>query len=55
MDLQTGRRERLRDLGPADTVGVTALSWPAISPDGQLYGYQYRRALSAVYVVDGLK
>jgi dipeptidyl aminopeptidase/acylaminoacyl peptidase len=55
IDLHTGRRERLKDVGPADTIAVTAVSWPAISPDGRRFGYQYRRALSAVYVVDGLK
>lgn len=53
--LQTGRREHLQNLGPADPVGVAIVSAPAISPDGQSYGYQYRRTLSTLYVIDGLK
>jgi Tol biopolymer transport system component len=55
VDLQTGSRKLVRDIGPDDLVGVAIVSTPAISPDGRSFGYQFRRSISALYGVDGLK
>jgi Tol biopolymer transport system component len=53
-DLTTGRRERLRDLAPADPAGISGL-WPLLSADGRWFGYNFNRSLSNLYLVDGLK
>ncbi len=55
VELQTSSRKLLRDVGPDDLVGVAMVGSPAISPDGRSFGYQFRRTLSALYGVDGLK
>ena len=55
VELQTNSGKLLRDVGPDDLVGVAMVGSPAISPDGRSFGYQFRRTLSALYGVDGLK
>ncbi|RPH53281.1 MAG: hypothetical protein EHM89_20325 [Acidobacteria bacterium] len=55
VDLQSGSRKLLRDVGPDDLVGVAIVGAPAISPDGRSFGYQFRRTISSLYGVDGLK
>jgi eukaryotic-like serine/threonine-protein kinase len=55
VELATGRRELWKELGPADRAGVTGLGHVLITPDGRSYTYNFRRALSDLYLVEGLK
>ena len=55
LDLSTGKRQMVRVLGPADTAGLTSISPVRIAPDGKAYAYTYGRALSNLYVADGVK
>ena len=55
VDLASGRRELWKELGPADPAGVTGLGHVLVTPDGRAYAYNFRRALSDLYLVEGLK
>jgi hypothetical protein len=55
LDLVTGKREAWKELLPADSSGVLDVGPILISPDGQSYAYGFRRALSDLYLVTGLK
>jgi dipeptidyl aminopeptidase/acylaminoacyl peptidase len=54
LDLATGKRTPVRDIGPADPTGVIG-TYVQIAPDGKSYCYSVMRALSRLYVVDGLR
>ncbi|MGH9874292.1 MAG: protein kinase domain-containing protein [Pyrinomonadaceae bacterium] len=54
-DPSTGRRELLKEVVPADPAGVF---WPNsifMTPDGKGHVHSFRRVLSDLYVVEGLK
>lgn len=55
LNIRTGARELWRELALNETEGIT--DGPNISPapDGKSYLYSYRRNVSTLYVVDGLK
>jgi hypothetical protein len=54
LDPSTGHRELWRSVGPADPVGVSEIRvFP--TPDGKSYLYNYTRALSDLYLVEGLR
>jgi hypothetical protein len=55
VNLRTGRREPVRALLPPDPAGTMEILRTVMTPDGRAYVYTFVRALSAVYVVDGLK
>jgi eukaryotic-like serine/threonine-protein kinase len=55
LDLSTGRRERWKELAPADRTGVISISTIFLSADGTAYAYTYQRLLSELYLVEGLK
>ena len=55
LDLATGGRELWKELFPADSAGVDEIYRVCITPDGRAYAYSYRRVLSELYVVEGLK
>jgi Tol biopolymer transport system component len=55
LDTETGRREIWRDLMPADPAGLILLNPCAISADGGTILFQYGRALSELYLAEGLK
>ncbi len=55
IDVATGKRERWKDLLPADSSGVLDIGPIYLSADGQSYIYGFRRALSDLYLVTGLK
>ena len=55
VELTTGRREPWRELAPADRAGVVSIVDPQITPDGTHYAYSYLRALSDLYLVEGLR
>jgi eukaryotic-like serine/threonine-protein kinase len=55
LDLQTGRKELLKEITPADPAGIF---WPnsiLMTPDGKSYVYKVQRLLTDLYLVDGLK
>jgi Tol biopolymer transport system component len=55
IDLDSGRKELLRELSPGDPAGLQAIGTVRLSADGRYYVYGYTRALSDLYSVDGLK
>jgi len=55
LDLQTGRRDLWKTLMPADPAGVLEILGVVATPDRQFYAYNYLRALTELYVVEGLK
>ena len=55
LELATGKRSAFRDITPADPTGVAKISVLQLTPDGRSYSYSFMRALSRLYVVEGLK
>ncbi|MGA9885068.1 MAG: protein kinase [Candidatus Acidiferrales bacterium] len=55
LDLSTGKRLLIGTLAPPDTAGLAGIESLRITADGQTYAYSYNRALSALYLVKGLK
>jgi Tol biopolymer transport system component len=55
LDLSTGKKELWKEVGPADTAGVTAIAHFQMTPDGSAYVYNYQRTLSDLYLLEGVK
>ncbi len=55
LDLETGRKEPWKTLQPSDPAGVTDVELAYPTPDGRAYIYEYRRTLSDLFLVEGLK
>jgi hypothetical protein len=55
IDLSSGTRSHWRDFEPADKAGLSYVRNVLLSADGSAYAYQYRRWLSDLYIVEGLK
>jgi len=55
VDLETGKRELVRELMPSDAAGVTGVGPVHVLPDGKSWVFGYVRILSDLHVVDGLK
>ena len=55
LDVRTGKRDLLADLGPADRAGVLFIQGPLVTADGKGYSYSYGRYLNNLYVVTGLR
>jgi eukaryotic-like serine/threonine-protein kinase len=55
IDVATGRRTTFRKFAPADPSGLLDVTFALLSADTRAYVYSYRRALSALYRVDGLR
>jgi serine/threonine protein kinase len=55
IDLATGRRQLITELGPSDPAGLTAIVPVRITPEGKFYAYSYNRALSSLFLVRGVK
>lgn len=56
LDPATGRRESVVETSPADMTGVKP--WPRgvlMSADGKRYAYSYLRALSELYLIEGVR
>ncbi len=56
LDPATGRREPVVETKPVDMTGVKP--WPRgvlMSADGEIYAYSYLRALSELYLVEGVR
>ena len=54
VDVGTGRRVAWKNILPSDRAGVMALVSFHVTPDGQSQAYSWHRALSSLYVADGL-
>jgi serine/threonine protein kinase len=55
IDLATGKRTRLKELGPTDRTGVPQTESVYWLPDGRGYAYGFDRDLSQVFVVRGVR
>jgi Tol biopolymer transport system component len=55
LDLQSGQRSVVKQIMPADPAGIDTIFPVWITPDGKSYVYSYRRILSDLYLVNGLK
>jgi eukaryotic-like serine/threonine-protein kinase len=55
LDVRTGEREAWRQVAPVDPAGVFSADYIRLSADGHAYVYTYRRLLSDLYVIDGLR
>lgn len=55
IDLASGKRTLWRELTPEDRAGVPALTRICLTRDARSYAFGYSRALSELYLVDGLR
>jgi len=55
LDITTGKKELWKELMPADRAGVSHVWKVVVTPDASAYAYSYRRDLSELYLVDGLR
>jgi hypothetical protein len=55
LDLATGRRTPWRTLVPADRAGLVDTGFVMVSPGTGAYVYSYRRLLSTLFFVEGLR
>ncbi|HXY50275.1 MAG TPA: protein kinase [Terriglobales bacterium] len=55
LDLSTGKKQPFLELAPGDPIGLSAIRSVRITPDGKSYAYTYERALSELYLVEGLR
>ena len=54
IDIKTGRQDSWKNILPRDRAGFMALVSFRFTPDGQSLAYTWPRALSNLYVADGL-
>lgn len=52
LDVNSGKREEVGKLGPADVAGVTSISNVAYTADGKTYAYSEMEELSELFVVE---
>jgi hypothetical protein len=55
VDPKTGDRTLWKAIAPADPVGILVVDPPVVSSDGRAYAYHWHRAVSDLYLVDGLR
>ncbi len=55
VDLESGQRTLWKEITPPDPSGIAGSINVLITPDGQSYAYTYRRVLSDLYLVPGLR
>ena len=55
LDLNTGKRELITTLAPADPAGVTAVLNVRMTADGKAYAYSFDRELSDLFLVEGVR
>ena len=51
IDVKTGQRTLLKEVGPADLTGLATFDPLTVSRDGTQYAYRYRKVLSTLFVV----
>ncbi len=55
IDLETGQRTIWKQIEPPDPAGILGVDSFHVTPDGKAYVYSYRRVLSDLFLVKGLK
>jgi len=55
LEIETGQKKLWKQLMPSDPAGVNIILPVLVTPDGKSYVYGYRRILSDLYLVEGLK
>jgi len=55
VDFRTGERRLWREFQPGDPAGIAGFQTVAMSADGRTIAFNYRRVLSTLYVVSGLR
>ena len=55
IDIESGERELLMQLAPLDAAGVFNIDMLHITRDGRYYVFSFRRLLSDLYIIDGLR
>jgi len=55
LDVETGRQERVAEVGPSDPTGTDGIDTIYLTPDGKTYAYSVMRQLSTLFVVTGLR
>ncbi len=55
LDIENNQKKLVKQLMPRDPAGVNIIFPILVTPDGKSYVYGYRRILSDLYVVEGLK
>jgi len=55
LDLSTGKKQLFIELSPGDPLGLATIRTVRVTPDGKSYAYTYERALSELYLVEGVK
>ncbi len=54
-DLQTGRREPMEKLAPADSAGLLGIFSVSLADDPSVYAYNYWKEISHLFVVEGAR
>ena len=55
LDLASGKLSPWKEIALADPTGVTEIDHVRLTPDGKSYCYNFMRAISRLYVVEGLR
>ena len=55
LDYETGKRELVREITPADRAGVSGSFGIHMTPDGKAYAYGLGQMLHELHLVEGLK
>jgi Tol biopolymer transport system component len=55
IDLTTGRRERVGEVGPADSKGAPLVLLVQVSRDGRRYAYYSSQGLGTLFLIEGVK
>lgn len=54
IDIKTGRQESWKNVLPRDRAGIMGQLSFSVTPDGRSHAYTWPRALSSLYLADGL-
>jgi Tol biopolymer transport system component len=55
LDFETGKRDLVREIAPADRAGVSSGLGISVTPDGEAYAYNLVQMLHELHLVEGLK
>ena len=54
-ELATGKKTLVKEFMPADPGGITGMSSVTMTPDAGILAFGYRRRISELFLVEGLK
>ncbi|HEX4824227.1 MAG TPA: protein kinase [Candidatus Polarisedimenticolaceae bacterium] len=54
-DPATGKKDFVKEFMPADPGGITGMSGVVMTPDAKTFAFNYRRRISELFLVEGLK